>query len=555
MTTLNNKSLKEFETLTGLSPAAAKQCYETYGGFGPALASFVQSVKKLSPEAFANKKTHLDNAVQINDELKQIYAAARKIKSELKCTDEEAWKKLYVAIPVEKPTAAVTNPVAEPPKPSPFTASASPAKPPVFGFGTTAPATSNPPAAAAAPSFGFGSTSSSAATSTASFGFGVKAPAAVNTTSATTSNMTVPFAFGAPKPAPKAELCEEETTVAKPVAKYGPASHFTGPFFDMPDFWKDEVDGGATLLTLDHGFLAANRAELQTRCKKWLNGTTFYNAPVKYVLMEDKDETIARVVIKDAERTFKNPVHQEKLYMFLYAMYFEFGNYGQAMSYLAGICLLVLDEQETAAILRKVAKVYIPGHWAAEAVGFATSAWVVERFMKDTFPDVAEHFMKLNFWPDTYLQKILSGLCVHVLRFAELYTFLDHFMANGFAFLIKFSLSVIEHFRKHLLSCFQINELYEIMRLDPKAVEQRDVLSILNRAPNFELGDQDLVVLRSEVYDSKVAPRLAKAPKTVLFEPCSICEKKKPVWWSDETEQAVCDDCKAATPDVTYTAY
>lgn len=58
-------------------------------------------------------------------------------------------------------------------------------------------------------------------------------------------------------------------------------------------------------------------------------------------------------------------------------MYHEFKAYGQAMSYLAGLCMLVLNEQEAATVIRFVATQYIRGHWAEEAVGFSTNAWVV----------------------------------------------------------------------------------------------------------------------------------------------------------------------------------
>jgi hypothetical protein len=331
--------------------------------------------------------------------------------------------------------------------------------------------------------------------------------------------------------------------------KYCEAKHFTGPFFEMPLFWKEEVEQRAPLLNLDNnGFLKRNRGVLRARLEKWLACADFYiSTPVRYVAMDDEDEQIARVIIKDADRTFFHPDHRKKFVAFLYAMHYEFGTYGQAMSYLAGLCLLVLTEQETAALLRKVNKNYIPGHWAAEAVGFATSAWVVEYFIQELYPDVAKHFEKINFWPDTFLQKILSGLCVHVLEFDLLFDFLDRFMAEGFPFLLKFCLSIVEHFRTDLLSfgSDKINNLYEIMRLDNRAVSSNDVRKILTRSKSFNLGDRaaNLDLIRMQVYDKKVAPRLQRAPKEEAFEPCEVCEKAKPKWWHDDVG-AACDACK-----------
>lgn len=508
-----SKSATDLATVTGLKAETAEVLYNKFGGYGPALASFVQSLHSIPPHFYKDSAVHRANAAAINAELREIYRQARDIRQQRRCEDKEAWKAFN-----EKQLAskAPTGNAATPPPPS-------------FGFNSTAP--SSTPSVPI--SFGFGAPAS---TSTAGVG-----GAAVSS-------------FG--KPTAAVEVSSEET---KPVPKFvDAAKHYTGPLLDMPTFWEKEVVERATLFNLDAGFMEKNRDTLSDRVHKWLKNSEFFNTPVKYVAMDDKDEYYARVIIKDAERTFFAPEHREKFYMFLYAMYFEFGSYGQAMSYLAGICLLVLNEQETATVLRKVRKV-IPGHWAAEAVGFATSAWVVEHFMQTHFPDVAQHFQRINFWPDTYLQKILSGLCVHVLRFEDLFVFLDAFMDGGFNYLLRFCMSIIEHFHQHLLrlDSTKINELYEIMRLDSKAVDRADVQKILQRAATFELNKElssSTDVIRSEVFEKKVNPRLQKAPKTEAFEPCEICEKNKPKFFSEELG-AVCAACKALHPDATFEDY
>jgi hypothetical protein len=244
-------------------------------------------------------------------------------------------------------------------------------------------------------------------------------------------------------------------------------------------------------------------------------------------------------------------------------MFYEFREYGQAMSYLAGLCLLELTEAETAAVLRKVRKEYIPGHWAAEAVGFATSAWVVDFFMKKLFPDVAAHFNKINFWPDTYLQKILSGLCVHVLEFRFLFDFLDLFMQRGFEFLVRFSLGIVEVFQGALLSkpAAKINELYEIMRLDKREVDPAVIPKIFAAASRIALGPDvhSMDLIRSQVYDEKLSKRMQRAAKAETFEPCQKCEVHRPKWWNDD-HGAVCEACKEIIlktegPNVVFEGY
>lgn len=345
------------------------------------------------------------------------------------------------------------------------------------------------------------------------------------------------------------EASSKPASSAKKEIRYTTPTHFVGPFFDMPRFWDTEVVARAPLLNLDHGFLAAHKDNLRPRLLRWVEKSSFYNAPVRYVEIADHDEDVVRVIIKDADRTFWQPEHREKLVAFLHAMYHEFNAYGQAMSYLAGLCMLVLNENETASVIRFVATEYIKGHWAAEAVGFATSAWVVEHFMQKMMPDVAQHLEVLKLWPDTYLQKILTGLCIHVLPFDDLFRFLDAFMQGGLRYLIKFCLAIVEHFRSNLLavsSCNQANTVYEIMRLDARMADHIDVESIFERAAQMELGEEGdhLDVIRSQAYSKKVEPRLARAPKTDTFEPCERCEKRRPKWWNDDMG-AVCDECKA----------
>ena len=353
--------------------------------------------------------------------------------------------------------------------------------------------------------------------------------------------------------APKAPETPPTTTVAKPAPAPQPPTHFTGPLLDMPLFWKEEVEARAALLNLDRGFLAKSKTTLRARLLKWVEkaGDFYLGTPLQYIPVVDRDDEVARVIIKDAERTFYHRDHQEKMVAFLYSVYHEFHSYGQAMSYFAGICLLGLNEQETVAVLRKVAKEYIPNHWAGEAFGFATNAWVFEYILRSRDKEVADHFNKLNFWPDTYLQKILSGLCIHVLIFEQLFDFLDRFVEQGLPFLFKFGLAVVEHFRAELMAISkpeQISEMYELLRLDAKNVDPSETKVILERATKLDLGSvvDELTNLRMRIYDEKIAPRRAKAPKGEAFEPCEKCEKAKPVWFCDECACAICDACHKA---------
>lgn len=485
-------SKDDFLRLTGLKLAAAEVCIKRFeGNVDVALCSVVQSTDALPASVFDDPKALKTHAATVNKELKRVYDAVRVLG-----TDAATWKSY--GSPQVKNVSAFTS------TPTPTSAS----QPQSGGFVfKAAPGTE---------SGGF------------TFGFGKK-----------------------PAAAPAEAKVEAPP---KPKAEYGKPTFFTGCYLDMENFWELEVDARANLFNLDKGFLNANRDTLQARIRKWYeHAGGFYRTPVQYVPIKDRDEYYARVIIKDTERTFFETVHREKLAEFLHSMYHEFGSYGQAMSYLAGICLLGLTEEETAAVLRKVVKEYIPGHWASEAVGFATNAWTFEAILQEVHKDVAEHFNKMNFWPDTYLQKIMSGLCIHVLPFTQLFEFLDNFMEQGFPYLLKFCLGIIERFRSDLLkidSPTKINELFSIMRLDASTVEVSDIKNILKNANRLNIDDQlkRLDNIRSEAYDKKVGPRMQRAPKVEAFEPCFHCNVNKPTWYSD-THGITCSECKAKLED------
>lgn len=545
---MESKTLEDFQKLSGLSKDKAEECFtKHFKYYGAALASFAQSYKNIPKNFYENSDAPIKNLETINKELKVIYRLAREEKKKMfGKSDEEVWKQLSKSsatpslFSVPKQSSLHANPAV-----GPFLAgeakgssSSSPVAS-LFAFGatqtpsTTLPASSPPFSGKEGGSlFSFGSLSSAVTSSAPLSGFGFDSAAA---------------------PAPQAPApAEKKHKFCKP-------RHNVGPLLEMPSFWEEEVEAGASLFNLDGGYLARNKDKLRPMMEKWVSIASFYKKEVNYVEMEDRDEETVRVIIKDAERSFLTPTYREKLISFLHAMFVEFGAYGQAMSYLAGLCMLALDEEETAAVIRFVSSSYIKGHWAAEAVGFATSAWVVEFFMKKICPAVAQHLEDLKFWPDTYLQKILTGLCIHVLSFNELFEFLNAFMEGGFQYLVCFCLAVTEHFQSNLLkikSSVEANTLYEIMALNSRVCHVADVQAILKRAKTINLGEEGekISLIRSQIYDQKVGPRLSRAPKVATFEPCEICEKNRPVWYSDDLG-AVCQDCKNKHPAVAFEAY
>lgn len=514
MQSISPLTQEDFFRLTGLKELHGQACLDRYNCVYTTLAAVVQSCKNLPAIAFKDKSAIATNSDEINGHLTKVYAEVRKrMKANPGLDLKAAWRSLSAPAPTSAAPSPAKAPVSAPSK---------------FGFGTA----------------GISGTAPSSAP--ISFGFGKAAPTASTTPAPTTAGFS--FGFGSAAAAPPPAAVASAAPVKKEVF-YGPPTYNTGAFLDMPNFWEKEVVARATIFNLDNGFIAANKGLLRDRMLKWAQPClAFYGSDIKYAPIKDRDEETARVIIKDAERTFFETEHREKFAEFLHSMFQELNTYGQSMSYLAAICNLALTERETAAILRKTAKEVLQGHWAAEAVGFASNAWVFEHILSKQQPDVAAHFKKINFWPDTYLQKIMSGLCVHVLPFNLLFDFLDRFMAEGLSFVMRFCLGITEIFRSQLIVTEEFDTLFNIMRLDRSIVTQDDVRRILAAADKIDIRDFPLSELKSEMYNEKILPRMAKAPKTLEFEPCTLCEVNKPTKYNDDLGIA-CEQCAQKHPD------
>ncbi|KAH9578123.1 hypothetical protein LSM04_005455 [Trypanosoma melophagium] len=329
------RPLDDFIAITGLKKTYAKECFDRFGGYAPALASFAQSYASLPDEYFDRRDVAKSNMRIINEQLKSIYKRARRLQAQLKDkTVEEVWAAFY-----------------NPPTPSPIS---------------------------------------------------------------TQSTSTV-------------RRREKEVKYCKP-------SHFTGPLLSMPLFWKEEMEGQSSLLNLNKEILEHRGCVLRKKLQPWVIAAASHRKPVQYVEIDVEDETV-RVIIKDADRTFSHPDHRKKLVAFLNAMFHEFKAYDQAMSYLAGLCLLVLSEEETAAVLRYVSSITLPFHWSMEVVGYTTAALVVENLMETPSSTCKPNGMGENTSMYSTLGSILKILCVKTVNAKEMFSFFELLMKEIHGFL------------------------------------------------------------------------------------------------------------------------
>ncbi|RNF14753.1 putative GTPase activating protein [Trypanosoma conorhini] len=319
------RPLEDLIALTGLKPKYAKGCFDRFGGFAPALASFAQSYAALPNEYFDRRHVVKANMPRINEELKLIYKRARWIKQQLGKDTETVWAAYY----------------------------ADPA-------------------------------------------------------SSTTSWSVVQ----SPKRMRKVSYCEP--------------SHFTGPFLDMPTFWEAEMKGQSFFLSLDKKVMERNRVILRKRLEQWVTTAAAHRDSVRYVEMRYLDEKTVRLILRDANTTFLHPDHRKKFVAFLAAMYNEFEIYEPAMSFLAGLFMLVLSEEEAATVLRLVLNLRIPPSWAMEVVGFSAASVLVETFLQSP-PSSGKKQLDLGEHANLYtrMQSVIKILCENVVNVRELFGFFD----------------------------------------------------------------------------------------------------------------------------------
>ncbi|RNE97775.1 putative GTPase activating protein [Trypanosoma rangeli] len=324
------RPVEDFIALTGLKPKYANGCFERFGGYAPALASFAQSYAKLPNEYFDDVGKVEQNAELINAELRRIYRRARNIKHQSGDEDVGVWAAYY----------------------------ADPA-----------------------------------------------------------SSMTPRSTILSPKRLRKVSYCEP--------------LHFTGPFLDMPMFWEAEMKGQSVLFGLDKRVIECNKVSLRKTLEHWVTAAVARRDPVRYVEVRNLDEKTVRLITRDANNTFLHPDHRKKFVAFLAAMYNEFEVYGPTMSFLAGVCMLVLSEEETATVLRLVLNVRIPPHWPMEVACFTTASALVESFLQAPSSSEKKQF-DLGEHANLYsrMQTIIKVLCETMVNVKELFCFFE-LVING----------------------------------------------------------------------------------------------------------------------------
>ncbi|PWU89158.1 hypothetical protein C4B63_63g90 [Trypanosoma cruzi] len=184
------------------------------------------------------------------------------------------------------------------------------------------------------------------------------------------------------------------------------------------------MGGEAFFFYFDKEVFERSRFALREKLEQWVSTAVFHRGAVRYVDAHDLDEKTVRLIINDANKTFVHPDHRNKFVAFLAAMYNELEIYEQSMSFLSGLFMLVLTEEETASVLRFLLNVKMPSHWPMDVVAFSSAAVLVENFLQ--VPFLEGKSVRTGEYANLHsrLQSIMNILCVNVVNVNELFVFL-----------------------------------------------------------------------------------------------------------------------------------
>lgn len=235
----------------------------------------------------------------------------------------------------------------------------------------------------------------------------------------------------------------------------------------LPSFWT--VETGAPLLRRNAGFLTHGGPPdaWRERLSEWpaLVGVEG-KADVAEGLCDD--EAALRIFLRDAERTFQHPPHRERMIGLLKRVWPENRDYHQGLGYVCSLFMLFFDDDTVCAMLLRISRDerYTPGYWRAAPEPYVRDAMVFSRLVEERFPQVASLLQAACVVPEAYASKWFIGLCVHVLPFQvgrpassppsahhhercrvswqALLPFVEGFLRDGYVFLFRFSMALVE---------------------------------------------------------------------------------------------------------------
>ena len=182
------------------------------------------------------------------------------------------------------------------------------------------------------------------------------------------------------------------------------------------------------------------------------------------------DEAALRIFLRDAERTFQDEGHRARMIELLKRVWPENRDYHQGLGYVCSLFMLFFDDETNTRMLLRLTRDerYTPGYWRAAPDAYVRDAMVYARLVEERFPQVGDLLRNACVVPEAYVSKWFIGLNVHVLPYEALLTFVESFLEEGYMFLFKFALALVESLAPKLLALklTDVNLIFELLRLD-----------------------------------------------------------------------------------------
>lgn len=249
------------------------------------------------------------------------------------------------------------------------------------------------------------------------------------------------------------------------------------------NFWK--LESQALILGRNCGFLrsdmpASQLDSLFDRAEQWLADAEVDldgPCPVPHLEASISDsKSVTEILVKDALRTFSSQEFQSEYLSALVSLHNVFGDYHQGLGFITAVLLLVMSKDRVYRLLYKMneSEKYLRGYWKAAPQAFVRDARVLQRLhhsLAQQCPEVdeaAKRAEQCGMIPEAYAQKYFCGLCVHVLPFEALFSFLSAFFAGGSLFLLAFGFSMMKDLSVRILSAKKTDVVIisALLRLD-----------------------------------------------------------------------------------------
>jgi len=193
-----------------------------------------------------------------------------------------------------------------------------------------------------------------------------------------------------------------DASVPAPAAPVAAAGGSVGMMFET-DFWTREK--GAPLLRRNAGYLPANQPmpdAVAARVAKWPALCGADSPPEPPLEPAPIDEAAARIFLRDAERTFSDEGHRERMMALLARVWPATKDYHQGLGYMASLLMLLFDDETVFRILLRLCREdkYTPGYWHAAPDAYVRDAMVYMRLVAEREPEVAALLQQAGVVPE-----------------------------------------------------------------------------------------------------------------------------------------------------------